>query len=141
MTTDDRSKMMDKIAKLLALASDQGATKGEAIAAGNKAAELLRTYQIEQHELRPADLKQLTASGIVQKHWPILGRNKSWQRSMISFVVTLEPAVNGYRSVRQSFRPAWRSPGLENCSCRFVVFDGAWMSAGFRDEISLSSQG
>lgn len=51
MTTDKRTAVIEKIRKLLALASNEGATPGEAANAMSIAAALMERYKVEQNDI------------------------------------------------------------------------------------------
>lgn len=55
----DRSKILDKITKLLALASNVSLNENEAIVANTKAQELITRFQIEEAELNSVNKKDL----------------------------------------------------------------------------------
>jgi hypothetical protein len=60
MTSNARKKMLEKVKAILAKTMDAGCTEGEAMAALDKARELMATYEIDEKELDSLNIEKTT---------------------------------------------------------------------------------
>ncbi len=125
-TTRCKSRLIDVVSKLTALAHDEGATDGEKAAATEKAAEMMAKYSITDYDVgafngeADLDLSQVEVYGLTGRHrnWEstLAGRiakvfdskvvlttyTEPWTASFIGFTSDVEVSVHFYMRLRRA---------------------------------------
>jgi hypothetical protein len=92
MTDPERTRIIDKVKKLLALADGAGATPGESAAAAARAAEILERYKLERAEVDATDDETVSTDNELTH---VSGSIPTWQR-MLAFTVGKATGTQSY---------------------------------------------